>query len=265
MFYLTKVYPLFSSSSGNSTYIGDENSGILIDAGVSCKKLCEGLAQNDILPEAVKGVFITHEHSDHIKGLKVFTSKRKVPVFASSATLDYLCENDCVASGCRLVPVDSCDVEISGSVISSFSTPHDAAGSVGYTLSTSSGKKIAVATDIGEITPEIDRALTGCELVLLESNYDEVMLKNGKYPYSLKQRIMSKFGHLCNSDSSAFAKKLIAKGTTRIILGHLSRENNTPTVAENTLLRTLGSEIVRNRDYILEIAPVETKGLAVAI
>ena len=110
---------------------------------------------------------------------------------------------------------------------------------------------------------EIDKELCGSDLVLLESNYDESMLRNGGYPHALKQRIASKTGHLSNKDSSREVRALIESGTQRIILGHLSRENNTPIVAENTLLRELGSDFVRNRDYMLTVAPIETKGLGV--
>ena len=259
---MARIYPLFSSSSGNSHFIGTPSGGILIDAGVSCRRLVNALRQNDIPPEAVKAVFITHNHSDHISGLRVFENCFKAPVFASGETLDYLFDNG------HLAPETDCGeigggVDASGFFVSSFSTPHDAPGSVGYKIHTPDGKICCVCTDLGYVTDEIDTELRGSDLVLLESNYDESMLRNGGYPYVLKQRIASKTGHLSNKDSAREVRVLIESGTQRIILGHLSRENNTPIVAENTLLRELGNDFVRNRDYMLTIAPIETKGLGV--
>lgn len=259
---MARIYPLYSSSSGNSSFIGSPSGGILIDAGLNCKRLSAALAQNDIPAEAVKAIFITHDHSDHVSALKVFTKSHRVPVYAAPATMKWLTEGgyinsvgECMEIGSQMVVGDFC--------VTSFKTPHDAVQSVGYKISTPDGKKMAVCTDLGCVTDEVHENLVGCDLVLLESNYDERMLRTGSYPYVLKQRIASRDGHLSNTASSHEIKRLIASGTTRIILGHLSRENNTPQIAENTLMRELGSDFTRNRDYILNIAPIETVGMAV--
>lgn len=262
---MAKIYPLFSSSSGNAHYIGDEHAGILIDAGVSCKRLTQGLLQNDITTQAVKAIFITHNHVDHISGLKIFTKAHPVPVIATEQTLEYLIDHNHIDAKCRLIAISDHDITGFGFSVKAFSTPHDAVGSVGFRVKTPDDKIVSVCTDLGYVTRNIEDNLSGADLVLLESNYDEHMLKVGPYPYSLKQRILSPNGHLSNADSSREVRKLIESGTSKIILGHLSRENNTPIVAENTLMRELGSDFKRGDDYLLHIAPVETKGLAVAI
>lgn len=259
---MSRIYPLFSSSSGNSSFIGTPDGGILIDAGVSCKKLVGALIQNDIPPEAVKAIFVTHDHSDHIAGLRVFTKAHKVPVYASPKTLDWLIKKDHISSSGECMEVGG-EVNVWGFSVKSFKTPHDAVESVGYRVTAPDGKVMCLCTDLGHITDEIESGLLGCDLVLLESNYDERMLRTGPYPFPLKQRIASKDGHLSNVASSKEVRKLIENGTTRIILGHLSRENNTPQIAENTLMRELGEDFKRGSDYLFYIAPIETAGMAV--
>lgn len=259
---LARVYPLFSSSSGNSCFIGSPSGGILVDAGANCKRLTLALAQNEISADAVKAIFITHDHSDHISALRVFTKAHKIPVYAAPKTMDWLLKNNHISSF-----GEGCDIGkeffFEGYSVTSFRTPHDAVESVGYRIETPDGKKLCICTDLGHITDDVHESLAGSDLVLLESNYDERMLINGSYPYYLKQRIASNSGHLSNVNSSKEVKLLIEDGTTRIILGHLSRENNTPQIAENTLMRTLGSDMQRNRDYLLYIAPIETNGMVV--
>lgn len=255
---MARIYPLFSSSQGNSTFIGTEKGGILIDAGVSCKRLCEALKVNRLSPESVKAIFITHEHSDHIKGLKVFGSKINCPIYGKKESLELLIKEDKISSKNPVMEITK-SISICGMEVSAFNTPHDSVASCGYKIHTADDKYCAVCTDLGHITPEIEDALIGCRLVLLESNYDEMMLRTGDYPLSLKQRILSMHGHLSNDECASQIKKLIKKGTKYFVLGHLSPENNRPQIADKTVQMAL-SGYKRNVDYMLGVAPKETQG-----
>ena len=255
---MARLYPLFSSSQGNSVFIGTEKGGILIDAGVSCKKLFEALKVNRLTPDAVKAVFITHEHSDHIKGLKVFGSKIKCPVYAKRETLELLMKSDKVSSKSPLIEIQK-SVCVAGMEVTAFDTPHDAVHSCGYRIHTADDKLCAVCTDLGHISPEVEKALTGCRLVFLESNYDERMLRMGDYPLAVKQRILSMNGHLSNDDCASQVRKLIRTGTRYFVLGHLSPENNRPEIADRTIQLALKG-YRRNDDYMLGIAPKESNG-----
>lgn len=186
----------------------------------------------------------------------MLTKREDTPVFAQSYTLDSLFEREAVYSCGEVIQNSIC---IAGMEVKCFNTPHDTQQSCGYRITFENGKSCAVCTDLGHVTEEVERNLLGADAVLLEANYDEDMLKNGFYPACLKARIKSKFGHLSNNDSGKFVNKLIQSGTTRIILGHLSQENNTPQTADRTVAGYL-SEYKRNNDYILSVAPVETNG-----
>lgn len=258
---MARIYPLFSSSKGNSTYIGNKNQGILIDDGVSFSRLKKAFEVNELPLEAIKAVFITHEHSDHIKGLSVLTKKLRVPVYAQSYTLEILESIGCINSeGYEMKEFE----EICGMRISCFPTSHDTEESCGYKIEFDDGKCCAVCTDLGYVSSVVEESLLGTDAVLIESNYDVEMLRNGRYDYYLKTRIFSKNGHLSNDDCGCFARKLVESGTTKLILGHLSQDNNTPEIAAETVVRHLDG-FTRNSDYILSVAPVETSGGFVAI
>ncbi|MGN0642319.1 MAG: MBL fold metallo-hydrolase [Huintestinicola sp.] len=259
---MPRIYPLFSSSKGNSVYIGSQTSGILIDCGVSFTRLKKALELNGIGLSAIQAVFITHEHSDHTNGLKMLTKKTGVPVYARSLTLDILYDSGMIGSSAE----DMKDhADIGTMKISSFSTSHDAAEPCGYTVEFEDGKKCALCTDLGYVSDEVMAAVQGCEAALIEANYDEEMLRTGIYPAYLKARIRSKVGHLSNKDCGSFAAELVKSGTTRLILGHLSQENNTPSTAYAAVegrLREEGFSV--NKDYLLSCAPVATSGGFVA-
>ena len=253
---MARLYPLFSSSSGNCTYIGSSTAGILIDDGVSFTRLKNALEINGLSLSSVKAIFITHEHSDHIKGLDMITKKTSIPVFAQEKTMEYLLRKEMLHGEYHVIGQGE---EVCGYRVEPFETSHDTPQSCGYKIFLPGGKTAAVCTDLGYVSDIVETALLGTDCVLLESNYDIEMLRNGSYPYYLKTRIFGNTGHLSNKDSGDFAARLVKNGTTRIILGHLSQQNNTPETAEKTVLSCLG-KFKRNSDYILDIAPVETAG-----
>lgn len=260
------VVPICSSSKGNCTYVGDYSSGILVDMGCSFKALRQGLELNSLSIENVRAVFVTHEHTDHIKGIHQLTKRTDIPVFASNSVQNFLIENDLVFDGERVFSSTDGEIYIEDFHIKAFSTPHDSVGSVGYKIEFDN-KKIGICTDLGSVTNEVRNALLGCEMVLLESNYDPELLRtNTVYPYYLKQRITGREGHLSNKNSAEFLCELIDNGATRIFLGHLSQENNTPNIARKTaekFLKSIGA--INGSDYILEVAPVMTCGVKMTV
>lgn len=250
---MARFCSLFSSSSGNSTYISSGKTGILIDAGVSAKRLKLALLNRDIDPSSLAGIFITHEHSDHISGVRVLASAYNIPVFATEGTLCGLEENGVINGKFPVEAIDKKGIEVGDLFIKPFSTPHDSRESCGYTIELPHSQRAAIATDIGKITDEIKGNILGCELVMLESNHDIGMLENGPYPYILKRRILSDRGHLSNIACSEMAVELIKSGTTRLYLGHLSDENNFPDLAFQTSLSAITekTDALYQRDYIL--------------
>lgn len=223
-------YSIASGSRGNcGLYLAGETA-ILIDAGVSFRKITAGLTARGLAADDLCAVLLTHEHIDHIKGLAMLLKKTRVPVFASRGTAQALTERDPECAG-KLCVFDSGDAFSIGEVsVSSFATPHDAADSVGYVLS-NGGSRFGFATDLGFIPQNAAEMLLGCEMVVLESNHDPHMLQAGPYPYPLKQRIAGPDGHLSNPDCAVFAAKLAASGTKTIVLAHLSEKNNMPALA----------------------------------
>ncbi|MCQ4021427.1 MULTISPECIES: MBL fold metallo-hydrolase [unclassified Ruminococcus] len=263
---MAKICPLFSGSQGNSYYISSAGNGILIDAGRSAKQIENALAANQIDIDTIRAIFVTHEHTDHIQGLRVFSSRHKIKVYASYDTMHTLEQMGVVNEKVDGNEIDSRGVAIDGMLIKPFATSHDCIGSVGYTVEMSNGVKVALATDTGIITDEIRRAITGCSAVILESNHDIGMLMNGAYPYQLKRRILSDCGHLSNDACSKLLPELVESGATRFILAHLSRDNNIPMIAENSALYELAQcGMKKNRDFTLMVAPPETCGESVII
>ncbi len=261
---MSKICPLYSSSSGNSTFLGGARGGILIDAGVSCKRLVTALESINISPEAISGILITHEHSDHIKGLLNFTKKYRTPIFTGLKTAEYLAQNDLVSPNSVINVFSSVErFCVDEFEIHPFKTPHDSRESFGFRIKNPEGKIITSCTDLGEVTNEVHNNLLGASVCLIEANYDEKMLSNGRYPYPLKQRIRSNHGHLSNVNCADELEILIQSGTEQIILGHLSQENNTPYVARQTVEATL-SEFSDN-DYRLFVAPAGEPGEEVKI
>ena len=253
---MARFLPLFSSSSANCCFVGTGNNGILVDAGASGKQIITALAEKGIEPQNIKAIFVTHEHSDHIKGLSAVIRKIKAPVIASADTLA------AIEKYCKL-PSDAVLTEINGQMVfedfavNRFETSHDCVGSSGYSFNLADDTKISVCTDLGVVTNGVRDALLGSNLVYIESNHDIKMLKSGPYPPELKLRILSDKGHLSNISCSAELPALLKSGTTRFVLAHLSQQNNLPKLAESAAVASLGDiGAARNTDYILSTAKV---------
>lgn len=221
-----EIAVLYSGSKGNAILYRYDGRSILIDAGKNCKSLCEALERFGV--KKLDGIFITHEHSDHISALGVYLKKHQTAVHVTSASLHSM--QGMLPPDCAVEHPIRYSQSLDGIEISSFETPHDSRASVGYVIS-GGGVKIGIATDIGHMTDEIFEALSGCDTVVLEANHDLNMLMMGSYPYSLKQRIMSDRGHLSNDQCAECAVKLAREGTQNFILAHLSETNNLPYLA----------------------------------
>lgn len=253
---MARVCPLFSGSTGNSYYIGSRSAGLLVDAGRSARQLEGMLKLCGIDPLAVHGILVTHEHSDHVSGLRVFAKKYGAPVFCTPGTLQALGAS---AAEFEVRPLPE-ELAIGGMEVTHFPVSHDCAQPVGYRIRTADGRVIAVATDLGFLSDQVKGALLGADLAILESNHDLDMLRFGPYPYPLKQRVLSDQGHLSNAACAGFLPQLLQSGTRRMVLGHLSRQNNTPQLALDTAQGALlQAGFVPDVDFLLEAAPVENR------
>ena len=230
-----RFVPLCSGSSGNATYIEAGNARLLIDAGLSCRRITELMNQVGADPRNLDAILVTHEHIDHIRGIAVLSRKYHIPVYANADTWGAM---ETALMG--VYPSERCvfesdkDMYLGRLRIFPFTTPHDAAHSVGFTLFDGENK-CGVCTDLGHVDKRIIEVLSGCSVLLLEANHDVDMLMAGPYPYSLKQRILSGRGHLCNEDCGKAAAALYERGVKPLILGPLSAENNFPPLAVATV------------------------------
>ena len=260
---MARLCTLASGSKGNSTYISTTDGDILIDAGISGKALLSAIEQvGDV--SRLRAIAITHTHSDHVNGLKPFLNKVKIPLIASTDTLQTLAENNSIPAGIETIAADSGMVTLGDIGVDFFATSHDVKGSGGYVIHMPDGRKAAVCTDLGIMTDTIRQKLNGCQALLIESNHDIEMLRRGPYPANLKLRILSDEGHLSNNACATELPALLNSGTNRIILAHLSDENNTPLLARQSsaaCLMQIGAK--EGFDYVLEIAKPKTIGVTV--
>ncbi len=254
---MTTVAQLYSGSEGNACYIGDDQAAILIDAGKTTKALTLGVSSLGFSLSAVRGIFITHEHTDHIHSLKVLTKKHPdIPVYATEGTLAYLEAHQLIFPHTRLCEMRSGGVEVAGMHIAHFPTSHDGVQPCGYVVHTKENRKIGVCTDLGWVTPDVEKALMGCDGIVLESNHDVNMLKNGGYPWYLKQRILGQNGHLSNRECAGLAARLLLSGCRHFALAHLSKENNLPGLAFEENRQALENTGARyTEDFTLQVAP----------
>ncbi len=255
-----KICTLASSSSGNCTLVSQGDTHLLIDAGISLRRITASLKQFGLTPDDLQGVLITHEHSDHISGIKMLVNHYKTPVFAPYGVGEALCGILTEARDCITWFRAGTEFVLGEVAVKSFLTPHDTPESVGYRFDTEQ-TSLVYATDIGCVTKTIVDAALGARMAVIEANHDIQMLKCGKYPAFLKRRILSERGHLSNDDSGKLAALLAASGTKRIVLGHLSKDNNTPRLAHDTVEEALKRQgAVVGGDVELGTAPADCMG-----
>ena len=243
------VHTLASGSEGNCLLLSGGGVHLLVDAGISARRITASLRELGLSPQDVTAVLLTHEHTDHTAGLATLTKQYRLPLYASDGTAAALALR-CPALRDVLHPIPRQYVFSLGDVdITVFPTSHDAAGGVDYRFDRL-GASVGVLTDTGCVTSEAEAALRGVRLLVLESNHDADWLMSGPYPYYLKQRIAGRLGHLSNDDAAAFAHRLAEQGTCRFVLAHLSRENNTPARALQVMETAL-----TGLHAVVEVAP----------
>lgn len=249
-----QIHVLASGSTGNATFIKIGGANILIDAGISARRIKQGLAAVGTAVEDLDGILITHEHRDHIVGLPTLTRKYRLPVFARPEAwkaLDTQSVGRELPEECRRELTDSFDIR--DVKVEPFSIPHDAADPVGFSFY-HSNKKCCLATDLGFVTETVKKALAFADALVLEANHDVEMLKQGSYPWFLKKRIMSNRGHLANTDAGWTLARLPRKSHCHVFLAHLSQENNRPDLAEDTVANILAEQGCQlGRDVTLHI------------
>lgn len=252
---MIKFCSLYSGSSGNCYYINIDGNRILLDVGKSLKKIREALEGLDENIENIDAILITHEHSDHIQGLKMLCKKHDINIYMTDKTKSEIqCLVDTINEE-NIVTFKAGDkFDIGCANIKSVKISHDAIDPVMYTFKDKNDNKISIFTDVGEITDTILENIKGSKLAVIEANYEENLLRLSRYPSYLKKRIMGKYGHLSNEEAGFLAKELVKNGTKKILLGHLSKENNTDIIAYQTIqneLNFLKEELGEKIDFDL--------------
>ncbi len=237
-----KFCSLFSGSSGNCQYIKTENTTILVDAGLSGKKIQQEIVNIGEDPKKVDAIFITHEHIDHIQGAGIMSRRLNVPIYANRKTWEAMGTyiGDIKSENIRIL--DEC-AEVGDLSIMPFDISHDAAHPVGYNIFYKN-KKISLVTDTGCTNDLIINSIMDSDLLLVESNHDEDMVLIGPYPWTLKRRVLGEFGHMSNDTAGNLISRVVRRGTEIVLLGHLSKENNFPQLAYKTVENILKENFI---------------------
>ena len=245
---------LASGSSGNCYYVGNMSYGILIDAGIGARTIRKHLRSIGLDFDKIWGLFVTHDHADHIRAVGTLGERFHIPVYATQKVHEGINRNYCVTqklSTCQKYFEKNETVEVGEFSVTSFPVSHDATESVGYTVEYK-GKKITFATDLGYVSDDVIEHLSQADYLILEANYDEKMLLNGKYPYYLKQRIIADTGHLSNDQTANCLSEYYHERLQHVFLCHLSKENNLPELAYNTVCQCLErKQIIVGKDLNL--------------
>jgi phosphoribosyl 1,2-cyclic phosphodiesterase len=246
---IVKVCILASSSAGNSTFVATGRTRILVDAGLNRKTTFERLAAIGERPQDLDAIVVSHEHSDHVCGLVLLAKSHQIPVYMTKLTAPAIPWNDYQP---KLNPFQAGAALTIGDIeVQSFTIPHDAGDPVGFCLS-ADGVKVGVLTDLGYVPDSVRFHLRGTQFLLLESNHDLEMLKVGPYPWSVKQRVMGRRGHLSNDLASEFIRDGLDSTTQTLVLGHLSEHNNHPEIARITAMQALADRALRLRLVVAE-------------
>lgn len=257
-----RLCSIASGSSGNCIYIGSDNTHLLVDTGISKKRIDEGLAQLEVKPENLSGILITHEHSDHIQGLGVFSRKYGIPIYATKGTIKGITEYKCLGKMpeglYHEVEVDHA-FGIGDLEVKPFSISHDANEPSGFRIK-NGAKSVAVATDLGFYDDYIVENLKNLNAIVLEANHDVHMVEVGPYPYPLKQRVLGNRGHLSNELTGRLLCNILHDNLKYVMLGHLSKENNYEELARETvkLEVTMGNTPFNGEDIPLMVANRDT-------
>lgn len=244
------VHTLASGSSGNCTLVSDEGVHILLDAGISCRRISKSLDSLGISISDLSGIFITHEHSDHISGLATICKNYEIPLFAAAPTARQICYRVPFADRCMTAIAPGVDVTLGALTVCGFATSHDSAFSMGFSVMGRRGK-LCLATDLGYLSEDVLEAVTGCDLLIAETNHDLTLLEEGHYPYYLKQRIRSDRGHLCNEQGAELCRHAAQHGARTIILAHLSAENNTPAHARAAVETAFSAHFIQDVEIVV--------------
>ena len=256
------VTVLASGSKGNCTIVSSSGTRLLVDAGLSCRELMRRMLLCGIDPHSINAILITHEHSDHISGVHVLARRLKVPVYITSPTYDAYRKFARDSAGnritltCRETFSSGYVFQIGDITVTPFTIPHDAVDPVGFTFR-SDGIKVGICTDLGYMPASVRHHLRGCHVLMIESNHDLEMLRGGPYPWSVKQRVMSRVGHLSNDALADFLTNGYDGGAEFLILAHLSEQNNHPEIARMTAERALSEQRSWFRNHLLLAAQHE--------
>ncbi|MCR4629235.1 MAG: MBL fold metallo-hydrolase [Clostridium sp.] len=264
-----RMVSIASGSNGNCTYVGSDDTHVLVDAGISNRRIELGLKELGLSPADLTAIFVTHEHSDHISGLNILSKKYSVPIYSAPGTVRAMKQMKSLdrvdAELYHEVGADA-DVRIGDLDILPFSIDHDAAEPMAYRISCGS-KSVAVATDMGHYSPYIVDHLRNLDAALIEANHDVRMLEAGPYPYPLKRRILGDFGHLSNENSGRLISEILNDGIKHIFLGHLSKENNYPELAYETVKLEIdeSDNSYKSKDFDITVATRDAMSEVVTI
>lgn len=233
-----------SGSSGNCFFVGSDRTGVLVDCGVTQKTLLNSLKMIKVDPKSISGILITHEHLDHYKGVNIIAKNLNIPVYLNESTFNSIKDKICDVKSVSIIEDTSFWINDLG--ILTFRLPHDASDPIGYSIF-HNNKKVSIATDMGHISNEVFTSIVDSDVIVIESNYNEEMLRLSNYPHFLKERILSDYGHLSNEECALTVVELVKRSYKRIILGHLSKTSNFPELAYKTV-----EKIVRDNGLLLD-------------